>query len=204
MPARLPKPERGEARQALVTASLRLFAAKGYRATTTRDIAVEAGVSHALLRYHFASKAGLLAAVDEEVLTAFSDALGVAQSEGEASEGLIEVGRATALLFGADSNRRRYIRRVLIDDDRRRSTALLARLLAGAELELTRLRGSDGLAPEDRRWAPYQVLFLILGPLLLEPALESVLGSDPFSPATLADRSEANQRLLLRGILSPR
>lgn len=198
------RPNRGEARDALIATGRRLFAEQGFPATTTRQIAAEAGVSHALLRYHFSSKAGLREAVDEDVLGAFERALATAGEEGLQSGTLAEAGRAAALMFGADAERRRYIRRVLVDDDER-AAALLSRLVAGAEREVERLVAKpDALPAEDRRWAPYQVLFLILGPLLLEPALAAVLGGDPFAPESLTARSEANQRLLRRGLLDPR
>ncbi|MDR7309376.1 AcrR family transcriptional regulator [Nocardioides luteus] len=204
MTATRPRPNRGEAGAALVVAARRLFAEQGYRATTTRQIAAEAGVSHALLRYHFSSKEGLRDAVDEDVLGSFGQAVGTAVEEGVAPGTLAEAGRATALVFGADPDRRRYLRRVLVDGDDR-SSALLGRLVTGAENEIDRLvTDPDSLSAEDRRWAAYQVLFLILGPLLLEPSLEVVLGGDPFEPSVLAARSAANQRLLQRGLFDPR
>ncbi|MGI5416639.1 AcrR family transcriptional regulator [Actinomadura luteofluorescens] len=198
------RPNRGEAREALIAAGRRLFAERGYKATTTREIATEAGVSHALLRYHFSSKEGLRDAVDENVLGGFERAFASARDEGLESGTLAEAGRAAALMFGADEERRRYIRRVLVDGDER-AAALLGRLVEGARREVDRLLAGPGAPPaEDRRWAPYQVLFLILGPLLLEPALEAVMGGDPFAPETLAERSAANQRLLRRGLFGPR
>ncbi|MGI5203871.1 TetR/AcrR family transcriptional regulator [Spirillospora sp. CA-108201] len=198
------KPNRGEAREALIATGRRLFAERGYKATTTRQIATEAGVSHALLRYHFSSKEGLRDAVDENVLGGFERAFASAGGEGIESGTLAEAGRAAALMFGADVERRRYIRRVLVDGDER-AAALLRRLVDGAQREVDRLLAEPGALPaEDRRWAPYQVLFLILGPLLLEPALEAVTGGDPFAPGTLAERSAANQRLLRRGLFDPR
>lgn len=204
MPPTIPKPGRGEARAALIVAARRLFAERGYAATTTRRIAAEAGVSHALLRYHFSSKVGLRDAVDEEVLGSFGRSIGTAADEGIASGTLAEAGRAAALVFGADTERRRYLRRVLVDGDDR-AAALLGRLVTGAEREVERLLVEpDSLSAEDRRWAAYQVLFLILGPLLLEPSLEGVLGGDPFAPSTLTERSAANQRLLQRGLFDRR
>ncbi|GAB3475932.1 TetR/AcrR family transcriptional regulator [Nocardiopsis coralliicola] len=201
MSATAPKPNRGEARTALIAAARRLFAERDYRATTTRQIAAEAGVSHALLRYHFSSKGGLRDAVDEEVLGSFGRAFDAAGAEGLERGTLPEAARAAALVFGADPERRRYIRRVLVDGDAR-AAALLSRLVAGAESEIDRLLPDPAPLPEeDRRWAAYQVLFLVLGPLLLEPSLEAVLGRDPFAPETLAGRSAANQRLLERGLL---
>lgn len=56
-------------------AALRCFATQGISGTTMRTIAEAAGVSHGLLRHHFGSKDGLIAAVDDHVLRVFSEAL---------------------------------------------------------------------------------------------------------------------------------
>lgn len=52
-------------REALVSAATRLFAARGYRATTTRDIAAAAGCAEGLIHRYFHGKLGLLQAVLE-------------------------------------------------------------------------------------------------------------------------------------------
>lgn len=53
-------PREGEdARQRLVQAGLRLFAARGYANTTTRELADAAGVNVASISYYFGDKAGL-------------------------------------------------------------------------------------------------------------------------------------------------
>lgn len=48
-----------EARNRLLLAALRLFAAKGYAKTSTREIAKAAGVNLAAISYYFGDKAGL-------------------------------------------------------------------------------------------------------------------------------------------------
>jgi AcrR family transcriptional regulator len=50
-------------RDALVVAATKLFAARGYRATTTRDIAACAGCAEGLIHRYFHGKLGLLQAV---------------------------------------------------------------------------------------------------------------------------------------------
>jgi AcrR family transcriptional regulator len=52
-------------REALVVAATRLFAARGYRATTTRNIAAGAGCAEGLIHRYFHGKLGLLQAVLE-------------------------------------------------------------------------------------------------------------------------------------------
>ena len=67
LPASLPSPtstvavsERGSAtRDRLLNAAAPIFAAKGYRAASTREICLAAGVNAASIHYHFGDKAGL-------------------------------------------------------------------------------------------------------------------------------------------------
>jgi len=52
-----------EKRARVLAAARRLFAERGYPATTTADVAAHAGVSQGIVFHHFGSKEGLLAAV---------------------------------------------------------------------------------------------------------------------------------------------
>lgn len=58
IPAQSP-PRGEETRAALAAAALRLFGDKGFEATSTREIAAEAGVNIAMIAYHFGGKDGL-------------------------------------------------------------------------------------------------------------------------------------------------
>jgi AcrR family transcriptional regulator len=64
-----------ERREAILLAALPIFAAKGFDAVTTREVAEAAGVSEALLYRHFASKRDMYAAIQNVcVLKATADA----------------------------------------------------------------------------------------------------------------------------------
>ena len=52
--------------QRILTVAGRLFAERGFRGTTVRDVAHAARVTHPLIYHYFGSKRGLLAAVTEE------------------------------------------------------------------------------------------------------------------------------------------
>ena len=54
-----------ERRAAIVEAALRIFADKGFRGATTRELAVAVGVSEPVLYQHFATKRDLYAAIIE-------------------------------------------------------------------------------------------------------------------------------------------
>ena len=191
------------ARARLRLAALKLFAEHGFEATSTRAIATEAGVSHALLRHHYGSKDGLRTAVDEDVLNTFDEGL----AKLDASD-LGALGQVTARLFGADEVRRNYLRRVLLEGGPAGVTVFQG-LLDGARRHLGALRtatadqidDTDEADEADARWAPYQALFLILGPMLLEPVMAPTLDAPVFAAGPLAERSAANQRLIGRGLL---
>jgi AcrR family transcriptional regulator len=66
-PARNPAPEKRRDRQAtteaLKNAAVKVFAAKGYDAATTREVAQAAGVSEQLIQRYFGGKSGMLLAI---------------------------------------------------------------------------------------------------------------------------------------------
>jgi len=54
-----------ERRQDILTAAMQLFAKKGFRGTTTRDLAAQAGVNEAIIFRHFSTKEELYSAILE-------------------------------------------------------------------------------------------------------------------------------------------
>lgn len=56
---RKPRADGAQSRQRLLLAGTRLFAERGYSATSTRDIALAAGANVAAISYYFGDKAGL-------------------------------------------------------------------------------------------------------------------------------------------------
>lgn len=71
-----PKPEGTAA--LLIGAGLRLFGAKGFAATSTREIAAAVGTNVASIAYHFGGKDGLRRACGQEVIRRMGAAIGVA------------------------------------------------------------------------------------------------------------------------------
>jgi AcrR family transcriptional regulator len=64
-------PRGEETRARIVTAAIELFGARGFDATSTRDIAAHASVSSPALQYYFDSKEGLYLACLEDVVARF-------------------------------------------------------------------------------------------------------------------------------------
>ncbi|AIV35103.1 TetR/AcrR family transcriptional regulator [Streptomyces sp. R1] len=184
-------------RARLREAALELFAERGFEATSTRAVAAAAGLSPALVTRHFGSKQGLRAAVDAYVLDRITEQL---RALDPSTDLMASLGSASAHLFGADPVLRGYLRHVLMEDSAA-SAELFGRLLSGARAEVDRLTTAhqgEGEGP-DTEWAAFQMLCLILGPLLLERVMQPQLDEPMFAPAVLARRSAANQKLLLRG-----
>jgi AcrR family transcriptional regulator len=61
-------------RQEIVQAAIELFAAKGFRGTTTRDLAAKAGVNEAIIFRYFVNKTELYRAILEEKVHQSDDA----------------------------------------------------------------------------------------------------------------------------------
>ncbi|HZU79554.1 MAG TPA: helix-turn-helix domain-containing protein [Acidimicrobiales bacterium] len=101
-------------RQQLLDIALRLFAARGFEATTMDDIAEAAGVTKPLLYQHFASKRALYLELLEGVAQSMLEALGKAVAAADGPRQQVEGGfaayfhlvathaEAFSLLFGSD------------------------------------------------------------------------------------------------------
>jgi len=64
-----------QSREALLDAAERVFAEHGFEATTLRDVAILAGVTHGLVRHHFVSKEGLWRAVLDRAIERYAAAM---------------------------------------------------------------------------------------------------------------------------------
>lgn len=66
---RRPRLSADERRAAIVSAAVRLFAEKGFRGATTRELAASVGVTEPVLYQHFATKGELYTAILESIST---------------------------------------------------------------------------------------------------------------------------------------
>jgi AcrR family transcriptional regulator len=164
-----------------------------------RDIAEAAGVTAGLITHCFGSKEGLKAAVDEFMVHVFTEPLTM-PLEGTPEERLITVSKALADTMTEHPELRAYLRRSFLENDPASSQVFtrFATLVRGLQYEMQ----AAGLLRDDLDldWAPFQVLFLHFGPLLLGPAVEEMLGVDPYAENVVHRRSKATQELLKRGV----
>ncbi len=165
--------------------ALRLFADRGPDAVTVREVAAAAGVSAALVIRHYGSRDGLVAAVDDHVVTTLERVLGELADPASgspldpaAAPGLVEA------VFGrlsSGSALPRYLGRMLLDGGPAASSAF-RRLHEAAQgaLEALVAQGvaSPGADPAVR------AAFLLandLAVIMLRDRIAEVIGDDPLS-----------------------
>ncbi len=189
-----------DARQRVLTATIDLVGRQGARATTVRAVAAAADVSPALVMHHFGSKAGLLAACDDEVMGTIREVveqLGDADGDTDRDAGLAE-------LIAAESAgpAMSYIGRALHDGGE-----------SGSQwfewmIDLTREGMADladaGLARPAADPAMQAVLLLSmdLGVVLLRQHVERYLGASITDSATTTRWAAAELDLLTNGVLT--
>jgi AcrR family transcriptional regulator len=190
----------GDARRAQIVEVARgLFAAGGYRATTTRQLARAAGVSDALMYRHFESKDDVLRAVIDQGLAGFA-AMREAASAGRdrpLAERLTILGRA--FLAVLDAQRDLLVlfvseHQLLAGDARLVGFIDLAAAGLGAELAA---RAQDGEVRADLDG--YLTARSFMGSLVAFVLLQRALGMDRVHPVDAEDYLAGQVDLYVRG-----
>lgn len=173
-PTRAPAPDdvtrarRGdETRSRILAAALRTFAAHGYKGSTTRRIAEDAGVNLPALKYYFGGKEGLYLACADEIVAAYErHMLALVAEAHQAVQGRLTANDARSRLKSVVMR----LAEILIDSpDAEARTAFALRELAdrgpafdvlyrrlwepGVELTaalVARVRGEAAVTPADR------------------------------------------------------
>src|SRR5689334_11422948 len=104
-----------EARERILDSAARLIAAKGFAATTVRDIATGAGLNLAMIHYYFGNKEGLYRAIFEEKVSTVQRLLAdAALGEGSCRERLERFVRAYAAFLCRHPHFARIIQREML------------------------------------------------------------------------------------------
>jgi AcrR family transcriptional regulator len=160
------------ARARIRDAALVLFAERGTKSATVRDIAKAAGVSGGLLRHHFGPKDGLRDACDSYVLAKIMRLKERAVLEGElANPAFMSAAQPEMLLLY------RYLARSMIDGSPQ-AASMFDEMVALGEKWLE--RHNPGQMVDPRAYAALLVA-MELGALSLHEQLSRALGADIFS-----------------------
>jgi len=189
------------ARAKIREAALGLFGTAGF-GVSLRTVAQAAGVSPGLVIHHFGSKDGLRAAVDESVLAVFLERFDALPKDLPADR----LSRAMANVFsdvlGPNADIRQYLRRCLLDETPA-GTTIFDDMVAATRRGLELLERAGGIrADSDPEWRPFQVLSIVLGPLLMEPVMQRHIGEPAYAPEVVRRRTSANLDVLSRGLFT--
>lgn len=167
------------ARARIRDSALLLFGRDGYRATSVRDIAADAGVSAGLVIHHFGSKDALRRECDTHVVRMISEK---AELETKPSASVIQELLADVEAFRPAID---YLARMLIDDSEG------AQQLFDLLFEETRAIFREGVRNGSMNASSDEDLFAMLlltgglAPLILRRHLSRLFGADYLSPAFL-------------------
>jgi AcrR family transcriptional regulator len=189
-------------RTRLLQVAMHQFAAHGFDSVTVRTIASEAGVTAGLIKHHFGSKEGLRDAVDALFLqragAAFERALAARQSMDPVSFGDYE--RAWLVRYANEwPDFVAYLRRAIMENSSWGQN-LFRRYYDSIRHNVDRMDADGRIGNDvDRLWLPMLYAFLLLGPLILDPHIQSIMGKSTYEPDMWARYSDAFQSLFWHG-----
>ncbi|MFT3727171.1 MAG: TetR/AcrR family transcriptional regulator [Terricaulis sp.] len=190
MPEKAAKTERApdrsaKGRQRLLLVAMHLFAERGFDGVTVRDISSAAGVSVGLINHHFVSKEGLRQAVDEYFLARTGAALdrAIAESRDLDPNAIGDYERKWIVRYADEwPEFVGYLRRAIVDASPW-GEQLVSRYFVSIRAMTDRFDAEGKIAPGvDRLWLPFLYLFIILGPLVLDPYIKTMLGKSTYDP----------------------
>jgi TetR/AcrR family transcriptional regulator, regulator of cefoperazone and chloramphenicol sensitivity len=187
-------PEDLTARARIRDTALVLFAERGTKATTVREIAKAAGVSGGLLRHHFGPKDGLRDACDSYVLAKLLRMKEQAVLEGElANPSFMSAAQPEILLIY------RYLARSMIDGSPQ-AASMFDEMVELGEKWLE--RNNPGQMVDPRAYAALLVA-MELGALSLHEQLSRALGADILSPEGHLRLARAKVDFYSKPLLNP-
>jgi TetR/AcrR family transcriptional regulator len=202
--------QREKTRTRIVEVAVEVFAAKGFRAASTREIAARARVSQALITYHFRSKGDLWKAamgrIFEELRQSFRSALDDAHG-GDPVARVRDVVRQYVRFVAAHPE----LFRVMVEEGKRPDARMrwlvdthLKPLYAAFARNLEAVRPVDGAhpaRPDGGGAHPAHVYYAMAGAASLlfavAPECQRLTGLDPRSPEVVDAHAEMLVRLLV-------
>jgi AcrR family transcriptional regulator len=165
----------------LIATAADLFAERGPRAVSVREVADAAGVNHGLVHHYFGSKAGLVTAVLDHLAAEATDEI----NEREPTSVFYATG-------GATERHGRILAHLLLDGA---DPADLKSGFPGIEALIQRCR-DEGMKPNDAKRRAAQVVALVFGWQLFEPYLTAAAGLPATEKAKRSILDDAVARIL--------
>lgn len=180
------------------TAALQSFAEHGTSATTLRGVAAAAGVSLGLVQHHFATKAGLIKAVDDYILDLVITPM--AQPISEEADSIVEIGERVGAIIGGRPEVASYIGRALVDGSPLGATIFDNLFAVGVARWRTRAERGETRPDIDLTWAAINGMVLALGAMSLRAHIDRHLPESYTTPMQLQRWRNAVDTLLREGL----
>ena len=177
-------------------AAMKSFATHGFANTSLRAVASTAGVSLGLVQHHFATKAGLIKAVDDYVLTVVLTRI-TEEVPASTSDSVAEIGDRVTRMIAELPDIVDYVGRALIDSRPVGYMVFDALLNSGTARWNQRGERGETRPDLDLTWAAVNSLVLALGTFILRGHIERNLPQPLTSPEQL-QRWQASVTMLLR------
>ena len=176
------------------------FAAHGTAATTLRGVAAAAGVSLGLVQHHFATKAGLIKAVDDYVLDLVVTPMAQPIPE-DATDSITEVGSRVTADVRRTPEIAAYVGRALVDGSPLGTTIFDSLFAVGIARWQQRAERGETRADIDLTWAAINGMVLALGAMSLRVHIDRHLPESFITPEQLRRWQIAVDSLLREGLL---
>lgn len=160
---------------------MRLFAERGFDATSIRDVAAEAGVSSSLVVHHFKTKARLKEATDARLISALASMIAELPT-GEGAD-FNETAGSMAEVLRDEPELMNYLRRMLVDGGDAASGVFLG-IVEATVTALAAQEAAGIVRPSvDARTRAVFLIVNDLGAIILRDLVEQAIGVDPLGPA---------------------
>lgn len=183
-------------------AALRSFAQSGTGATTMRGVAAAAGVSLGLVQHHFATKAGLIAAVDEFVLELVVSSMARPLPEPPV-DSVAEIGGRVTAIMADYPDVAGYLSRALVDGSPVGVRLFDALIGVGVARWQQRMDRGEVRPDVDVTWAAINGIVLALGAISLRSHIDRHLPAPLTQPVQLERWQRAVDTLLRDGLFVP-
>lgn len=177
-------------------AAMKILATHGASGTSLRAVAAAAGVSLGSVQHHFATKAGLVKAVDDWALAVVVTVITQPISD-TTPDSVAEIGDRVTRMIAEQPEIADYIGRALIDGRPVGDMIFDSLLNSGMARWHRRSERGETRADLDLTWAAINSLVLALGALMMRSHIERHLPEPLTSPAQL-ERWQGSVNSLLR------
>lgn len=182
-------------------AALANFAVQGIAATSLRAVAATAGVSLGVVQHHFATKAGLIKAVDDYVVESVIGAMARPLAD-PPSDTISDIGSRVTHIIAEKPEVAGYVGRAMVDGSPIGATLFDALMKVGMARWADRIERGDARPDVDVTWATINALVLAIGAISLRAHVDRHLPEPFATPAQLQRWQDATDSLLRDGLIS--